>query len=230
MEIKRLSNITTIPELHRFVHDVASNPLSSGNTDSFGIFYDPDRVLKKISRTTEKSDVVIIGQALAKNTERLSGLPYTTAKGSLSPTGLVLDKFLALFGYTINPHNTDRKTVYSTDIFKDFPGKINVKKGDIKPSKLCIDANIPLLKKELELLHPKVILLLGSIASKNFFKLFSPTSKIPNIFSSEEQKIMLNNNFLSIFSIPHPAGAQYRYNEVKKIYSIVAKKICKCLK
>ncbi len=62
--------------------------------------------LKKVMRIVEKrataSKVFLVGQALGEQTQRISGRPYTKANGKLSNTGHNLEKFLRLFGYTID--------------------------------------------------------------------------------------------------------------------------------
>lgn len=222
-----LENIKSIHELHNKIHDITTSTNSNGTADYLGLNYDKERVTKKIINNAEKSDVVVIGQALAKNTERLSGLAYTMPQGNLSPSGILLDNFLGLFGYTIDVKNTDKKIVYSTDIYKNFPGKVSGGNGDIKPSAEQVKLNIPLLKKEFEFLNPKVILLLGKITSKNFLHFFANSKEKINLYSGEARTLLINGKEVDVYAIPHPAGSQYRYNQVRETYLNVAKKICK---
>lgn len=76
---------------------------------------DVRKVQRKVVKRAIESKVVIIGQALGGNTQRLSGLPYVSINGQLTRTGQILDKFLNSFGYTINPLSS-LKYVYSSDI------------------------------------------------------------------------------------------------------------------
>jgi hypothetical protein len=88
---------------------------------------DARKVQRKVVKRAIESEVVIIGQALGKSTQRLSGLSYMSINEQLSRTGQVLDNFLNSFGYTIDP-SSSLKYVYSSDIVQCYPGRLT--RGD----------------------------------------------------------------------------------------------------
>ncbi|MFB3895724.1 MAG: uracil-DNA glycosylase family protein, partial [bacterium] len=130
---------------------------------------DNKKVQRKIVERALKSDVFIVGQALAQNTQRLSGLPYTFKNGEISNLGKILDSLLNPFGYSIDS-NSELKYIYSSDIIHCYPGKKDGKdrKPTCKEKKNCFEW----LNKELQLVEPSIVILLGDIAKKQFKKIF----------------------------------------------------------
>jgi len=141
---------------------------------------DPDRVRRRVLARALNSKVFVIGQALSKNSQRKSGLPYVLANGRLSQTGRKLDAFLGSFGYTIDP-NSERWYAYSSDLIQHYPGKD--KDGDRRPTIAERDNCSAWLRRELELVRPKVVILLGELPSRDFLSRYgldrSCLAKVP---------------------------------------------------
>lgn len=131
------------------------------------IIRDPERVRRVLVPRAIESDVFIVGQALGGSTQRSSGLPYCFANGSLSQAGRRLDTFLGSLGYTIDPENPDRRYAYSSDLIQHYPGRAT-RVGDKKPTKAEVDNCALWLKREILLLRPRVVLLLGKTAATDF--------------------------------------------------------------
>ena len=163
---------------------------------------DKEKVCRNIEKTNMKSDVLIILQALAENTMRKSGVNFYYSNETMSTTGLNLEKFLNKINRTVVPNKIG--TVYSTDIIQCFPGKIgNFKKGDRKPSKVEILNCIKYLKKEIQIIQPKLIILVGSVSCESFYKNVMNNESIK--FSDKVCVIDKYNN-ANIVSIYHPSG------------------------
>jgi uracil-DNA glycosylase family 4 len=177
---------------------------------------DPSRVLRKVLKDALDSKVFIIAQALAQGTQRLSGIPYTYPNGQLSVTGNKLDKYLALLGYTIIP-NANRKLVYSSDIVHCYPGKRSNGSGDNKPTPKEIQNCHSWFTKEIQVVRPKVLLLLGKVAAKTFFYLYN-NEKISSFDSllQKEFKMNIGGIKLSVFVLPHPASMYPNLSEIYK--------------
>lgn len=176
------------------------------NSIGCNLRHDILKVVRKVLNGALDSKIFIIAQSIAEHTQRLSGLPYTYINGQLSTTGKKLDRRLSLIGYTIIPNN-DRKLVYSSDIVHCYPGKKNNGGGDNKPTPQEIKNCYDWFTKEIEIIKPKVLLLLGKVAAETFFYLYRK-EKV-NSFESllnKEFKIRINDLDLSVFVLPHPAS------------------------
>lgn len=128
----------------------------------------PEKALRKIDQTNLTADVFIVSQALARDTLRESGINFYKLDGSIGNTGKQLDKFLSLFDRKINPASA--KCVYNTEIAQCYPGKNKTGKGDRKPSKQEMENCIHFLIKEINLINPKLILLMGKSSMDSFYK------------------------------------------------------------
>lgn len=133
------------------------------------------------------SQLAIVGEALGPSTVRLSGVNYFDRHGRIGPTGTNLDKLLKPLGYTIYPpRNIDvpggkidcrpgsgRKTVYCTDLCPTFPGHVLRGRREIsRPSPELVRSALQngFLSRELKIVKPKVVLLLGEHAYISFYR------------------------------------------------------------
>jgi len=146
-----------------------------------------------------KTPVVVIGQALANKTQRLSGFPYRFPDGTLSKTGRELEDFLEMFGFNL-------ATVYSTDAVKCYPGKANC--GDRQPSGVEQKNCLPWLIREMALVRPVVVITLGKVAADAYKRIESELSGRPQVFA-----------------VPHPAYFRWKPRETAQIYTSVAENV-----
>jgi uracil-DNA glycosylase family 4 len=133
---------------------------------------DPERVLRRVVPGAVRSEVFLVGQALGGRTQRRSGLPYCFPDHTLSPAGRRLNVFLRSVGYSIDPH-TSLRYAYSSDVIQRYPGRRG--NGDRQPSKGERDMCALWLKRELALVRPKVVVLLGSVAARDFLERYGTT-------------------------------------------------------
>jgi uracil-DNA glycosylase family 4 len=126
---------------------------------------DPERVRRTVLAKAVNSKVFVVGQALSRKAQRKSGLPYLLPNGRLTQTGRKLDAFLASFDYTINP-KSERQYAYSSDLVQHYPGKVG--RGDRRPSSTERNNCSTWLKRELELIRPRVVILLGKLPARDF--------------------------------------------------------------
>jgi uracil-DNA glycosylase len=152
---------------------------------------DKKLLLKKLKEETIKLDsnivfgegsinsrILFIGEAPGAKEEEL-GRPFVGRSGKL------LDKSLEEIGLS-------REDVYITNIVKKRPP------DNRDPNNKEINTYSPYLKREIEIINPKIIVTLGRF-SLNYF--------IPEVKISESQGNLLKLNNLSIFPIFHPAAA-----------------------
>lgn len=135
-------------------------------------FIAPDESAAKVRRQVvpgaSSSQVVILGQALAEEGQRLSGYPYIGLDGTLIRSGLTLDRFLSMFGYTINPSTRERRYAYSADAVYCWPGRDprSLAGDHLKPSAWQTNNCSRWLDLELALLSPRVLIVQGVVARK----------------------------------------------------------------
>ncbi len=105
-----------------------------------------------------KADVVVIGEAPGAD-EDIQGEPFVGRAGQL------LNKILAATGFK-------REEVYILNILKSRPP------GNRNPLPEEVDACRPYLDKQLKLLNPKLILLVGKVAAESLLKTKDPLNKL----------------------------------------------------
>jgi len=131
--------------------------------------------------------MMIVGQAPGVQEDKV-GRPF------IGPAGKFLDKLLKIA-------QIDRKRIFVTSPIKCFPPK------NRKPTKKEIEACLPYLEKQIEIINPQKFILLGEVA----FSVFFPKKKLKNFRGKWLEK---NGKFY--FPTYHPA-AGLRFPKIKKI-------------
>lgn len=156
------------------------------------------------------ADVIFIGEAPGKN-EAEQGVPFCGASGR------ILDELLASI-------NLDRSKVYVTNIVKDRPPE------NRDPTQEEIQLYAPFLRKQIEVIQPKVIATLGRFSMEFIFKNYGlsfellPISKAHGVVFETEMPY----GAVSVIPLYHPAVALYNastkgelvkdFKKVKKAY------------
>lgn len=196
------------------------------------------KVLRIVASVDTNTKVFILSQALAEKQLRFSGVNFFKEDGKVGDTGRLLEKFLNQFSQTIFPpkeielsngnvipskENKDYTTVYNTEITQCYPGKAE-SKGDRIPDKeeieRCINTNF--LFSEINIIKPKLMLLMGKISTQTFFE---QVLKKPNKFSLTYliDQIIIDNNIpeLEIFGnkiaylpIQHASGLNPNFQKM----------------
>lgn len=149
---------------------------------------DPIKALRRHEVIDASMDVFIVSQALAENTLRKSGVNFFTEEGEPGKTGRTLERFLEQFNRTVFPPrqirlssgkivrkaDSSRISVYNSEITQCYTRKKKSGKGDDEPKEdeiaNCMGQNF--LKREISLIKPKLILLMGDVSRKAFYKYF----------------------------------------------------------
>jgi uracil-DNA glycosylase family 4 len=135
--------------------------------------------------------VMIIGQAPGA-VELTTGLPFSGRAGA------ELRRWLAQAGID------EDHLPYRTSITKCFPGKAATGAGDRRPSPPEVALCAPWLEAELELVRPRVILLVGTLAIERFW------GRVP--LSEVVGKSRVDGDHVLI-PLPHPSGASRWLNQ-----------------
>lgn len=131
--------------------------------------------------------LMIIGQAPGAKEDE-TGRPFVGRAGKF------LDQLL-------ETARIDRKKIFITSVEKYFPPK------NRKPTKKEIEACLPYLKKQIEIINPKKFILLGEVAFSTFF----PKEKLSNFRGK-----WIKNKAKDYFVTYHPA-AGLRFLRIKRI-------------
>ncbi|HEV8471047.1 MAG TPA: uracil-DNA glycosylase family protein [Candidatus Limnocylindria bacterium] len=135
--------------------------------------------------------VAIIGQAPGE-------VELTTGKPFSGRAGAELRRWLADAGID------EDRLPYRTSITKCFPGKSPTGSGDRRPSPPEIALCAPWLEKELALLEPRVILLVGGLAIERFW------GRVPLESAVGSVRVQGGVTFIPL---PHPSGASRWLND-----------------
>jgi hypothetical protein len=162
---------------------------------------DREAVPRILTALNPCADLAIVAEAIGPKTVRLSGVNYFRADGRLGGTGRYLDKMLLPLGFTVYPSSdvklasgaviqaalgSQRQTAYCTDLCPEFPGYVSLQRSDKtkasikRPSLRRVKEALKcaFLERELEVVKPKVILLLGAAAYTTFYTHFLKRSSL----------------------------------------------------
>jgi len=180
---------------------------------------DTEKALRDINKTNYNADVFIISQTLAKDAVRKSGVNFYKPDGTFGNTGRLLNKFLVMFDRTIEPSSP--KCVYNTEMAQCYPGKNINGKGDRKPTKKEIAYCQQYLIRELEIIKPKLILLMGKSSRDGFYRYFLNGKECPP-FSQHVGNVDYYKD-IPVIPIQHASGSNPRYPQMLKNPSIIKK-------
>jgi uracil-DNA glycosylase len=138
--------------------------------------------------------IVLIGQAPGPVTDR-KGYHFA------GPAGTFLSAWLDRAGF---PPNYFREHVYLTSLTRCFPGKSASGNGDRAPSRAEIERCRPFLERELALVQPKVVILVGKMAIDAFVGRQPLTQTVGRVFELEGRPYL---------PLPHASGVSRWLND-----------------
>ena len=209
---------------------------------------DSEKTLRLTQAVNPKSDVFIISQALAASQLRRSGVNFFQRNGKLGSTGKNLEKFLNRFNRSVYPYRKIKLSngvvipkcksgylsVYNTEIVQCYPGKKEKGHSDRTPGSdeilNCIKQRF--LIKEIKLIKPKLLLLMGKKSRDAFYKFFMnkphPHSLSDHISRTVRSRNIptttLNKNTVYVLPIQHASGANPSFNDIinnKKLIQLI---------
>ena len=142
--------------------------------------------------------IMLIGQAPGL-VEAADRLPFR------GRSGRVLMRWLIRAGF---PSETDvRRHVYMTSITKCFPGKAPGG-GDRRPSAAEVRLCGSHLDRQLELMRPEVIILVGQMAHERFLPGRRLSEAVGRVFDINGKVVARNHAAIPVLvPLPHPSGA-----------------------
>jgi len=125
------------------------------------------------------------------------GLPF------MGRAGRNLFRWLAEAGWE---ETEFRKSVYMTSVTRCWPGKGSSTSGDRAPSAREVALCLPFLEREVSLISPRVVILVGKLALEVFLKIKKLEGAV-GAYLEKEGRIWV--------PLPHPSGASRWLNEEK---------------
>lgn len=139
---------------------------------------------------------MLIGQAPG-HLSVAQGQPFS------GPSGRILDGWLQRAGFA---PGALRHEVYLSAITKCDPGKHPTGNGDRKPSPAEIALCRPFLERELELVRPRVLLLVGGLAIESFLG----AARLDDVVGQAFER-----SGVHLLPLPHPSGVSRWLNEAE---------------
>ncbi|MDQ7024413.1 MAG: uracil-DNA glycosylase [Anaerolineae bacterium] len=148
-----------------------------------------------IGQGSHFAHIMFIGEAPGEN-EAKTGRPFC------GQSGRILDELLDRI-------NLNRDDVYVTNIVKDRPPK------NRDPSKAEIKLYAPYLKRQIEIIQPRVLATLGRFSMEFVLDLFDAGQKGQKISALHGQTIAVDTAYGEATVVPlyHPAVALYNANQ-----------------
>jgi len=146
---------------------------------------------------SETTPVVFVGEAPGAQEDK-TGRPF------IGRAGKIFDDLLKSI-------EMQREGIYVANVLKCRPPK------NRSPSKMEIEACTPYLRKQLNVIKPKLVCPMGNFATEFILKFYGLESELKGISKLHGKKFKIKNLFEEIIVIPlyHPAVATYNPDMMK---------------
>ena len=188
------------------------------------------KVRRRVLGNTLNSKIVLMAQAPGETGVRMSGVHWNREDGTLTKGGNFLDKQLALIKYSVNLHRGAISRPYTTNILQCWTGRAKGKRDRIPESKELIYC-AKWWSKELEIIRPTIMILLGAPATEYFGQAIDKNWVFAEMLKRQEENIKIRdiNLDLKVFFLPHPT-APYKeliepYRKQKQLYQEVFQQV-----
>jgi len=152
--------------------------------------------------------IMLIGQAPGI-VEEVKRLPFQGRSGK------VLVRWLTRAGF--RSEEEVRRLVYMTSITKCFPGK-GAGPGDRRPSRAEVELCRPHLDRQLAMIDPDLILLVGGLAHDRFLPGRPLSELVGSVFDSSGRRVGAAGGARPLLvPLPHPSGASRWLNEAQNV-------------
>lgn len=182
-----------------------------------------------------QAGLCVVGEALAPETQRRSGLSYFGPDGRIGNTGSYLDSMLGAVGYTVYPPRDvmlrsgnlvpgaiDRICAYFTELCPLFPGyrRSKGKRKINRPSKKQIASAMAggFLEREIAIVQPRAILLLGQRAYSGFYNHvlgMPPEMSLTEYITAIDRVDLPEFGGAAVIPSYHPSGANPWFNPLR---------------
>jgi uracil-DNA glycosylase len=130
-------------------------------------------------------------------------------------SGKVLVRWLTRAGF--ESEDQIRRLVYMTSITKCFPGK-GATGGDRRPSRAEVELCRSHLDRQLAMVDPDIILLVGGLAHERFLPGHPLSELVGAVFDSSGSRVRAGSRARPLLvPLPHPSGASRWLNEAQNV-------------
>jgi uracil-DNA glycosylase len=136
-------------------------------------------------------------------------------------SGKELERWMVRAGFDNDDHF--RALTYITSVTKCFPGKARSGSGDRRPSRAEVELCLPWLDGQLELVQPRLLLLLGTLAIERFIPGRPLEALVGNLFERDGTEVPAKwqkgdgrrpePRQPLLLPLPHPSGASRWLND-----------------
>lgn len=170
----------------------------------------PSVVPRVVNPRSVRSPLVLAAQAPSEQGVRVSGRHWVGDDGRVRPRGgAFLDKHLRRIGYTVDWNGGDLASPYTTNVMHCFPGSKGSR--DRKPGTKELRACKQWWLAELEVVRPKVVILLSAPAASSFGKVVGDGRSFRDLLTCQGEMVDLGPVSFHRFVLPHPT-APYRWS------------------
>lgn len=154
--------------------------------------------------------LMLIGQAPGV-TEMTARKPFAARAGR------ELERWMLRAGFESDDHF--RSVTYITSVTKCFPGKARSGAGDRRPSRAEVDLCRPWLQAQLEMVRPRLVLLVGTLAIDEFMPGRPLEELVGRLFDAGGEQIRARRAWPDqrpqpwLLPLPHPSGASRWLND-----------------
>lgn len=186
----------------------------------------PSIVPRRLNKATCGSGIVLMAQAPSDGGVRKSGLHWVGVNGRLRrPGGTFLDKYLRQLGYSVDPKAAGYARPYTTNVLHCWTGRNG--KRDRKPTHNELQNCKPWWLRELDLVMPRVIILLGQPAAESFEALCGGHRSFNELLSSQGERMEFGRLSVMRYVLPHPTAP---YVDKSMIYQEITESVGATLK
>ena len=162
-------------------------------------------VPRHLNKVACRSDIVLMAQAPSENGVRKSGIHWVGEDGRLRrPGGVFLDKYLRQLGYSVDPEVSIFARPYTTNVLHCWTGRNG--KRDRIPTDDELQNCKPWWYREIELVGPRVIILLGKPAAECFSAICGDHRSFKELLASQGECMAFGNAFVRRYVVPHPTA------------------------
>jgi uracil-DNA glycosylase len=160
---------------------------------------------RKLILKAYNANVALMGQAPSERGVRMSGIHWVGTDGKLRrPGGTFLDKYLQSVGYSVDPEKKDLLRPYTTNVLHCWTGRSGAR--DRSPSKEELRNCKHWWVTELQVVRPRVLVLLGKPASEAFAMVCGNKSRFVDLLQSQGQTMNFGKLTFKRFVLPHPTA------------------------
>lgn len=162
-------------------------------------------VERRVSESACRSDIVLMAQAPSEQGVRKSGIHWVGEDGQLRrPGGVFLDKYLKQVGYSVDPKVKEFARPYTTNVLHCWTGRSGLR--DRQPTYTELQNCKPWWYREIELVNPRVIILLGRPAAESFSAFCGDNRPFRELLSAQGESMVFGVACVKRYALPHPTA------------------------